>query len=173
MTKYVLLSILLININIYSQNKINEYILFDKHQSSDINYQKIDSLNSSEFPSGINLLNDIFDVKSGNFIVYRFLNIDKGVLYDGGLISEVLNLVILKVNNENIIEDGYYYSLTNPEMPRTCHLFKLIDKLEFEERMNLNTMNFKRIDKVETDKYTFIDCIGDYYLTQEGILICK
>lgn len=172
--KYVLLLTGLISAcSIYPQDEKNEYILFDKHQCSDLNYQKIDSLNSSEYQSGINLLNDIFSIKKGNFAVYRFLNFDKGMLYDEAPIQEIINLVIIKVNTENIIEDGFYYSLTNPEMPRTCHLFRLVNKIKFKGKVDLKTMIFKRIDIINHDELLFLDCLNDMYLKLEGKLICK
>jgi hypothetical protein len=148
----------LISINIYSQTqgKLKEYKLFDKYQNADIDYDMIDSLGTVS--AGINVLNDIFKVKSGNFNVYRFLNFDKGILYDEGPTVDIINLVIVKVDNKKKIVDGYYYSLTNPEMPSLCHLYKLVNKPKFRKKIDLRELIFKRINETDKKKYHYLDC---------------
>lgn len=164
--------ILFICLNIYSQTQdtLKEYKLFDKYQCADIDYDMIDSLGT--VGAGINVLNDIFKVRNGNYNVYRFLNFDKGILYDEGPISDIINLVIIKTDNRNIIIDGYYYSLTNPEMPNLCHLYRLVNTPKLKVRLNLRKLVFKRINETDKKKYHYLDCdCIDYYLNEDGILL--
>ncbi len=176
-TKYIILLILVVlPISVYSQE--HDYILYDKHQHADFDYQKIDSLDLAD-SHGFDLLNNIFAAKEGHYTVYRYLNYDKGILYDDGPILDIITLVMIKADDDNMIVDAYYYHLTNPEMPSSCRLYKMINKVQSQETMDLEDFFFIRIVEIESEKYrySFENCYCNWmsksYLDKKGTLVIK
>ena len=129
-------------LSLYSQTyKEPEYKFLDKFENSDLNYEQIDSINSAE--KGIKMLNSTFNVIKGDYTIYRFMTYDRGVVFDEH-IDNMNDLIILKVDNNKII-DGYQYFLQNPEMPSTCHLYRLTKKKKLTHKMQISSLKFKRV----------------------------
>lgn len=71
------------------------------------------------------------------------------------------NLIILKVNKDNKIVDGYQYFLQFPEMPSTCRLYRLSSKQKLTSKMSIASFKFKKVHKA-IDDYDACDDISLY-----------
>jgi hypothetical protein len=161
--KYITFFCFMVHLSLYSQeNKIKEYIFLDKHIDADLNYTGIDSVYKSGVVSGFD---SVFNVVGGKYIVYRFLNHDRGDLTSdlSGHISDIFNLIILKTDKENKIIDGYWYSLTTPDFPRICRLYRVSRKIKLIHNLDIDKLKFKR----EPESIAFLNeerwCSDDIY----------
>lgn len=127
----------------YAQKNYKEpdYKFLDKFEDADLNYSRIDSINS--FAKGIIMLDSVFTPTKGKYTVYRFMTYDHGVLFDE-VESDLNNLIILKVNSKNEIIEGYQYFLQTPEMPSSCWLYKVTRKEKLKPEIKINDLRFKR-----------------------------
>ena len=97
------------------------YYLYSVTQNSDINYDMISKIDS--FPMGKAKLNNEFYPVSGNYTVARFLSFS----YGNGMESsfETNNVLILKIDKDQRIVDGYLYCLQWAEMPVSTALLRI------------------------------------------------
>ena len=136
---------------LYSQGYVEpEYNLLDKFENADLNYLAIDSINLID--KGISMLETVFKVVPGNYTVYRFMTSDRGIIFDE-YVSDMNNLIILKVDSSNHIIDGYQYFLQNPEMPSSCKLYKLTKKLKIKSKIKINEFKFKKIIDINDEVF--------------------
>ena len=142
--RYLFFIYIIISSSLVAQeNKGVRYQLLDIHKMSDFNYQGIDSLDHSS-KAGIWLLDHVFNVVDGDYTVYRFINHDRGVLFDDSDTMDIYNLIILKTDENNLIIDGFHYSLTNPEMPLTCKLYRITHQQKMSKNIDIRALLFKR-----------------------------
>lgn len=139
------------------QRKIekNDYYLLDTFLMSDFNYNDIDSIDLKSFSGGRHsMLNTVFKPIKGKFRIYRFLSYDYGITFEGHADS-INTLIELKVDENNIIIDGFSYFLQNPNFPSIGDVFRLSAKgLELRNGMRVETLEFKRyIDSMSTFPY--------------------
>ena len=142
--KYIILFCFTVHLSLYSQEiRVKDYMFLDKHIEADLNYTAIDSINN--YGAGLFLLDSVFNVVDGKYIIYRFLNYDSGILCYDCPIMDIYNLIILKTNKKNKIIDGYWYSLTNPDMPSKCFLYRVSQKnVKLIHNLNTEKLKIKR-----------------------------
>lgn len=132
-----------------------DFYLLDTFTMSDINYNDIDSIDLKSFPRGrSNLLNSVFKPVNGKYRVYRFLSYDYGITYENH--ADSINILIeIKIDENNVIVDGFLYFLQNPSFPSIGDVFRLSAKgLKLRNGMNVESLEFKRyIDSMSTCTY--------------------
>lgn len=128
----------------YAQDSIYSriYNLYDVCKSADFNYQAIEFLNLAT--PGLSMLDSVFSPVKGEYVVYRFLCHEKGELFDGSGNMDIYRLIMLKVNSDNFITDGYQYHLTNAESPATCRLYRSSCWLEKTDYIKIEQLKFVR-----------------------------
>ena len=161
--KYITFFCFMVHLSLYSQeNKIKEYIFLDKHIDADLNYTGIDSVHNYGV---VSVFDSVFNVVDGKYIVYRFLNHDRGVLSSdlSDPVMDIYNLIILKTDKKNKIIDGYWYSLTTPDFPRICRLYRVFRKIKLIHNLDIDKLKFKR----EPEPIVFLNegrwCCNDFF----------
>jgi hypothetical protein len=179
--KYILFFCFMMHLRAYSQDKkTREYIFFDKYNNADlkdINYESI--YNASIDCHGLSLLDKVFNVMEGKYIVYRFLNHVKDSLFfpDTVILHDYWFLIILKTDNKNRIIDGYWHLLTNPELPN-CFLYRISSQnVKLTHNLTIKKLQFKREPFIEEGEDE--DICADFPLSLEeifkekGLLNCR
>ncbi len=116
----------------------NSFKLVSEKKNSDFNYEKL----KSEI-SPLCGLDSTFNVVSGCFTTYLFMEENFGRNYGDSTISKYYNVLILKTNNSNKIVDGYLYTLGWAEFPSNCVLFKLLKtNVKLKNELLLSTLKF-------------------------------
>lgn len=119
----------------------NSFKLVSVKKNSDFNYEKL----KSEI-SPICGLDSTFNVVSGCFTTYLFLEENFGHSFGDSTISKYYNVLILKANNSNKIVDGYVYTLGWAEFPSSCVLFKLLNaKIKLKDGLELSKLKFRLV----------------------------
>ncbi len=113
------------------------YYLYSVTQKSDINYSMISKLDS--FPKGrVKLKNEFYPVP-GDYTVARFLSFS----YDQGMESsfETNNVLILKIDENKRLVDGYLYSLQWAEVPVSQALLRITNnKNKIKNRLSISSL---------------------------------
>lgn len=113
------------------------YYLYSVTQKSDINYGMISKLDS--FPVGrVKLKNEFYPVP-GEYTVARFLSFS----YERGKesSSETNNVLILKIDENKRIIDGYIYCLQWAEVPVSQALFRITNnKIKIKNRQSISSL---------------------------------
>ena len=153
--KYMTFFCFMLHLSLYSQeNKLKEYIFLDKYIEADLNYTTINSING--YDAGLSMLDSVFNVTEGEYFVFRFLNYEKDVFFDEYWFTgfmDMYNLVILKTDEKNKIIDGYWYCLTNPDMPLKCFLYRVSQKnVKLTHNLDIEKLKFKRESIIFQDK---------------------
>ena len=147
--KYIMFFCFIIHLSLYSQEqKTREYIFFDKYIDADLKDIAYDSIYNSRINSchGLSLLDNVFNVVDGKYVVYRFLNHYKDTFYFGfeTVLYDFWFLIILKTDKKDRIIDGYWYFLTDPEQP-SCTLYRLFSQnVKLIHNLNIEKLQFKR-----------------------------
>jgi len=155
--------IFLLNNQIFSQNnQTKEYKFLDKTLNADIDYKAFYVLDT--LSPGMSLLERAFRPIKGDFIVYRFLAIFKGVSFTEEE-KEFHDILIVKTDSNNKIIHGYQYTLEWAEPPLEYDLFKSHCKNTYlKDSMNIKELVLKRIDW--SDK-------NDIIFKEDGIIKLK
>jgi hypothetical protein len=124
----------------------NNYVLIDVTENSDIVNNisvKLDSANK------IDLLNSVFKPVLGKYKSYRFIETYFGespkYLPDSSVIVLLHDILILIVDKENRIIDGYQYSLEYADFPSSCDLYRLYKtrRMKLDSKLELSSLKFK------------------------------
>lgn len=170
MIKTFLLYLLLTFVSHDSKSQGNDataFLLLDLNYNADLDYGRIDSINQSA--KGLVMLDSVFRLRNGEYTVYRFLTHSKGYLFDESGLRDINELIILKVNKNKKVVDGYYYLLQNPQMPSTCELYRETRKLRLRQKMSISKLRFKKVHQEKPD-YEVCEDIPKY-LTDDRELI--
>lgn len=99
--------------------------LLDSSTNSNIDYLKFKNIN--QVPGGITLLESTFLVdKPGKYTVFRYIANEIGcVTHECESLDTKYWLVMFKTNKRNRIVDGYFYYLSESELPRNSWLYKM------------------------------------------------
>jgi len=146
---YIVFFLLIIPLSLYSQEiKIKDYVFLDKYNNADLKYITYDSIYNSRINSchGLPLLDNVFNIVDGKYMVYRFLNHYKDTFFFGGeaVLYDFWFLIILKTDKKDRIIDGYWSFLTDPEQP-SCTLYRLSSQnVKLTHNLNIEKLQFKR-----------------------------
>lgn len=121
--------------NVYDE-KCLPYYLFSVTQKSDINYDMISKLDS--FPMGrVKLKNEFYPVL-GNYTVARFLSFSYGQGQESSF--ETNNVLILKIDENQRLIDGYIYCLQWAEVPASQALVRITNnKIKIKNRQSISS----------------------------------
>lgn len=113
------------------------YYLYSVTQKSDINYSMISKLDS--FPIGrVKLKNEFYPV-SGDYTVLRFLSFSYGQGMESSF--ETNNVLILKIDENKRLVDGYLYSLQWAEVPVSQALLRITNnKIKIKNRLSISSL---------------------------------
>lgn len=120
----------------YDENCL-PYYLYSVTQKSDINYSMISKLDS--FPIGkVKLKNEFYPV-SGNYTVLRFLSFSYGQGMESSF--ETNNVLILKIDDNQRLVDGYLYNLQWAEVPVTQALYRITsNKKRIKNKLSISSL---------------------------------
>ena len=113
------------------------YYLYSVTQKSDLNYSMISKLDS--FPIGrVKLKNEFYPV-SGDYTVLRFLSFSYGQGMESSF--ETNNVLILKIDKNKRIVDGYLYNLQWAEPPVSQALFRVTNnKKKIKNKLPISSL---------------------------------
>lgn len=113
------------------------YYLYSVTQKSDINYSMISKLDS--FPIGrVKLKNEFYPV-SGDYTVLRFLSFSYGQGMESSF--ETNNVLILKIDENQRLIDGYLYCLQWAEVPVSQALFRIENnKIKIKNKQSVSSL---------------------------------
>ena len=113
------------------------YYLYSVTQKSDINYSMISKLDS--FPIGrVKLKNEFYPV-FGDYTVLRFLSFSYGQGMESSF--ETNNVLILKIDENKRLVDGYLYSLQWAEVPVSQALLRITNnKIKIKNRLSISSL---------------------------------
>ncbi|MDR1877910.1 MAG: hypothetical protein LBQ84_09855 [Flavobacteriaceae bacterium] len=141
---YMFLLLCFIETAIYSQTD-RDFILLDKFDESDFNYNLIDSINN--YIGKENLLNNVFNVRKGDYTVYRFLRQRNGESKKGDVNSVGSELIIVKIHPQsNKVIEAIYFPLDWKELPLSDVLVKSHPNIKLRKRILIKRMKLGRID---------------------------
>ena len=141
-------------------NQPKKFILKELTENSDFNYSKLSNIdgNINGVRSNENLI-PIFEPKNGKYIYYKFIATFKGYKYlapggEGENIGIFHDILIIKTNPNNKIEDAYLYTLEWAEVPLQYDLLKSTNKnkilengLELEKLKFTRTISEEKVDE--------------------------
>jgi hypothetical protein len=125
-------------------NAQNIFYLKDVAEKSDINYAGLSNVN--EYNSAQQLLDSVFNIKEGNYKVYRFIReivpVKKDRVNEDTISQE---LIVLKVSGTTIIE-AYYCPLHWKEPPVSSVLLKSKNKVPISQKVKVEELLFEPYD---------------------------
>lgn len=153
MRKFIFIIVFLnfyLNVNSQIHNKA-PFCLYDEiHYNADFNYRGIDSINW--MPKGRIMMDSVFNTIKGDYTIYRFMSYTNGWLLTD-LYCELNDVVVLKVDSNNNIVEGFYYYLQYPEMPSSCYLYHSNRKLKLKGKISMKELQFEQYRKEEFAEY--------------------
>ena len=117
-----------------------KYFYYDDYEKADIDYDKIERIDS--FPGGKSSMLDVFSPCEGEYRVFRFMSPDYGYLVDDELIDSLNGLVVLKVDSNDIILDGYCILLQQPEWPSSEYILRTNKHIKLKSDIQIDDLDF-------------------------------
>lgn len=115
-----------------------EYYLYDSFENADINYNKIDSIDS--FPGGKESMMNVFSPCPGSYRVVRYMSHDYGFIHES---TDSLNgMIILSVDTNNIIVDGFLVLLHLGEYPFSEFMMRTNKHIKLKSKMDISDLEF-------------------------------
>lgn len=127
----------------------NYFLLLDSCVSCDFNYAGIDSIDtfSAYVP---NRMDSVFNTVSGKYKVYRFIErsigFDNSYFPDSTAYEVKHQILIMKVDKNNLISDAYTYQLEYDQHPSRCDFYKLVktkEKFKLESGFYMSNLRFQ------------------------------
>ncbi|WP_457128402.1 hypothetical protein [Mucilaginibacter sp. HD30] len=132
-----------------ANGQIKVYKIVDRIENADIDYKKLDHLNS--LGAGYHLLDKAFKPQKGRFTVYRFICTFKGLSHETEKQKVFHDLIILKTDKKNNIVDGYQYTLEWVEVPFTFDLYRIAKKdKKLTDGLDIKNLVFTRVGDLQT-----------------------
>ena len=116
--------------------------LKDIYYLSDVNFNAISNID--KYPLD-NLIDSVFNVQAGKYIVYRFERFSVSNSKDNLNSKEYQELIIAKVSG-NIIVEAYYCPLSWREPPISSVVLVSQRKVRLKKRLSTKKMKFKNIN---------------------------
>lgn len=133
---------LILSIESVNSNEIfcNQFKLYDVHFNSDFDYNSIRKLNKY---IGLDRLDNVFKIKSGKYKVMRFILHRKylRVESDNPKYVDNYSIIMLKIDKKGMLLDAFYFPMSFAEIPANIYLFKLNNKIKFQNGMKLLDLN--------------------------------
>jgi hypothetical protein len=123
-----------------SLNAQKEYKLVSTLRNADFNYEALNFIDT------FSNRKDVFRPTEGSFTVYTFIATFKGLSHRYEQEHDFHDILIIKVDKDNLIKDAFQYTLEWADMPLSCDLYRaqstgvtLLNDLSVE-RLNLQTV---------------------------------
>lgn len=157
----------------YDENCL-PYYLYSVSQNSDINYDMISQIDT--LPYGrVKLKNEFYPIK-GNYTVARFLSFSYG--YGHECQAESNSLLILKVDSNHVVVDGFIYPLQWAEVPAKCELYRITKKKKLKNKKTITSLFNSKENPFDINKKgylvipQYIDIYRDNILEEKKEKIC-
>ena len=85
---------------------------------------------------------DVFSPFEGEYRFFRFMSHDYGYLVDDELIDSLNGLVVLKVDSNDIILDGYCILLQQPEWPSSEYILRTNKHIKLKSDIQIDDLDF-------------------------------
>lgn len=122
--------------------------------NADFNYSKIASIN--EYATGLSKLNNEFKPVNGHYTIVFYGAHDIGV-YHNGENKDSYHLIMLKIDDELNVIDGYYYPLQWAEMPLTSRLYRISNKnISATKSVPIQDLRFKCVNNQVTENEMYL-----------------
>ena len=138
----VIISVLMLLAFNSSSGQSALFHLKDIHYLSDVNFNAISNID--KYPLD-NLIDSVFNVQAGKYIVYRFERFSVANSKDNLNSKEYQELIIAKVSG-NIIVEAYYCPLSWREPPISSVVLVSQRKVRLKKRLSTKKMKFKNIN---------------------------
>ena len=123
--------------------------------NADFNYSKIASIN--EYAPGLSKLNNEFKPVKGHYTIVLYGAHDIGLYHDGEN-KDSYYIIMLKIDDDLNVIDGYYYPLQWSEMPLTSRLYRIsIKNLSAAQSVTIKELHFKCVNDQVTENEMYLN----------------